>query len=124
MVDVKELKKGNYIVWEGEPCIIKELQIDPSAGGQVHLALEGLFSGKSIEAAVALKETFQEAEIIRKCATIITKAKKKLQIMDMVTFETIDAEIDEDLLQQATENDQVTYIRFGKTTKVLEVRKH
>ena len=43
--------------------------------------------------------------------------------MDAVTFETIDADADKELHEQATENDQVTYIQFDKTTKVLEIRK-
>ncbi len=47
-----------------------------------------------------------------------------MQIMDAVTFETIDVEVDNELMEQATENDQVTYIQFEKTAKVLEIRKH
>ena len=113
-------------MWEGEPCIIKDLQFvvySTHSHTKAKIELQGLFSGKVISTSLPLHEQLQEADIIRKCATIISKAKDKLKIMDAVTFETIDADANKELFEQATENDQVTYIQFDKSTKVLEIRK-
>lgn len=126
MVDLKKLKKGNYVVWENEPCIIKDLQFvvySTHSHTKAKIELQGLFSGKIISTSLPLHEQLQEADIIRKCATVISKTDDKIQIMDAVTFETIDADIDNELFEQATENDQVTYIHFGNTSKILEIRK-
>ena len=126
MVDLKKLKKGNYVVWEDEPCIIKNLEFvvySTHSHTKAKIELQGLFSGKAISTSLPLHEQLQEADIIRKCATIISKTKDKLQIMDAMTFETIDADVDNELFEMATENDQVTYVQFNNAAKVLEIRK-
>ncbi|MEE9525476.1 MAG: hypothetical protein V3V78_02610 [Candidatus Woesearchaeota archaeon] len=62
-------------------------------------------------------------DLVRKCATIISKTNKGLEIMDISTFETLKATIDEELFNQASVNDQVTYVQADDGIKVLEVRK-
>ena len=126
MIDLKKLKKGSYVVHENEPCIVKDLKFvvtGTHSHTKAKLTLESLFSGKTHILSLPLHEQLQEADIIRKCATVVSKTKTNVQIMDVVHFETFDADISEELLEQATEGDQVTYIQFENATKVLEVRK-
>lgn len=126
MVEIKKLKKGNYVVHDGEPHIIKDLQFvvyGTHSHTKAKIILQNLFTGKIIETSLPLHEQMQEANIIRKCASIISKEDSKMQIMDAVSFETIDADIESELLKQADENDQVTYIQFGNIAKVIEIRK-
>ena len=63
-------------------------------------------------------------DLIRKCATIISKSKDEIEIMDITTFKTIKASIDEALFNEATINDQVTYIESEDGCRIIEVRKH
>ena len=56
-------------------------------------------------------------------ASIISKKDSQLEIIDAVTFDTINADISPELLEQASENDSVTYIQFEDTIRVIEVRK-
>ena len=65
----------------------------------------------------------QEDNLLRKCATIISKVDGKLEIMDSITFKTIQAEIDKKLLEQAEINDAVTYTESEGSAKILEIRK-
>jgi len=122
-MEIKKIKKGNYIVFDGEPCIVKDLQFVVNKDTKANIVLEKLFTGEIIEASMSLHEQLQEADITRKCATIISKTKDKLEIMDMVSFETFESNVNSKLLEQANENDQVTYIEFDKTAKILEIRK-
>ena len=62
-------------------------------------------------------------DLIRKCATIISKSGDHLEIMDITTFKTIKVNIDEALLNEAMVNDQVTYVESKDGCKVLEIRK-
>ncbi|MBW2966431.1 hypothetical protein KY342_04985 [Candidatus Woesearchaeota archaeon] len=126
MTDLKKLKKGNYIIYEGEPCVIKDLKFvvyGTHSHTKAKIELEGLFSGKKIQTSLPLHEQLQETDIIRKCATVISKQKDKIQIMDTVNFETLDANIDSNLSEQAIEGDNVTYIQHGNSIKVIEIRK-
>lgn len=126
MIDLKKLRKSSYVVHENEPCIVKNIKFvvtGTHSHTKAKLTLESLFSGKMHILSLPLHEQMQEADIIRKCATVVSKSEGKLQIMDVVNFDTFDANISEELLEQAAEGDQVTYIQFENAVKVLEVRK-
>ncbi len=124
MLDLKKLKKGNYIIHENEACVIKDMQFLSNQNNPViKLELEGLFSGKHYNSHILTHENVQEANLTRKCATIISKDKNKIEIMDVVTFETFKANIDPELLEKAQEGDNVTYVHSEDSAKVLEVRK-
>ncbi|MBW2982389.1 hypothetical protein KY343_05900 [Candidatus Woesearchaeota archaeon] len=124
MMDLKKLKKGNYIVHENETCVIRDIQIMPSKSNPIiKLELEGLFSGKHYNSHVLTHQNVQEANLIRKCGTVISKKDNKIEIMDVQTFETFKADIEPKLLEKAQEGDNVTYIHLNTSTKILEVRK-
>ncbi|MBW2995740.1 hypothetical protein KY332_00405 [Candidatus Woesearchaeota archaeon] len=60
-------------------------------------------------------------DLVRKCATIISKKQNQIEMLDSTSFETLKATIDEAL--SANVNDQVTYVQTDDGIKVLEVRK-
>ncbi len=70
-----------------------------------------------------LKKSGYSEESIRKVASIISKKADKLEIIDVISFKTFEADIEQDLLDQADENDQVTYVLSGKSVRVIEIRK-
>jgi translation initiation factor 5A len=124
MKDLKKLKKGKYIIHENEACVIKSIQYLTNKNSPViKLELEGLFSGKHYNSHILTHENIQEANLARKCATIISKRKNEIEIMDVTTFETFKADIDSELLEKAQEGDNVTYVHSEDSAKVLEVRK-
>ena len=119
MVSIKGLKLGNYVVHEGELCEVRHISI----AGEDTIELNGLFSGKSYSLNPDAESQIEEADVIRKCAQIVSKKKQGIEIMDCNNFETFKAKIDESLFDEADVGDQVTYIRFNDSTKILEVRK-
>lgn len=124
MIDLKKLKKGNYIIHENEACVIKEVQMLPSENNPViKLELEGLFSGKHYSSHVMTSKNIQEANLARKCGTIVSKKNNNIEIMDIQTFETFKANISPELLEKAQEGDNVTFVHSDTSTRVLEVRK-
>jgi translation elongation factor P/translation initiation factor 5A len=120
MTAIKELKLGNYVVHEGEICEVRDVSLE---GDNILVKLRGLFSGKEYSLNSGLMGDIEEADVIRKCAQIVSKKKKGIEIMDCNNFETINANIDESLFEEADVGDQVTYIRFNNSAKILEVRK-
>ena len=62
-------------------------------------------------------------DLVRRCATIISKSKSHLEIIDSTTFETLKATVDETMFSEASVNDHVTYVQTDVGAKVLEVRK-
>lgn len=70
-----------------------------------------------------LKKSGYDEDSVRKCASIISKKKNSLEIIDAVSYRTIEVEADDDILSQAEINDQVIYTLLGKTAKIVELRK-
>jgi translation elongation factor P/translation initiation factor 5A len=124
-MNINKLKKGSYIVHESQPCVIKDIKFLQNKNSPVaKLELEGIFSGKIYNTHLLMHENIpQAAGLGRKCATIVGINKDKLKIMDVSTFETFEAEISKELLSKAKEGDNITYIEFDGSAKVLEVRK-
>jgi translation elongation factor P/translation initiation factor 5A len=120
VIDIKSIKRGNCIVWKNEPCFVKDIAF---TGNKINIVLECLFSGKSFSESFSLNSNLEEADITRKCGTILAKGKNQLKIMDLVNFETFNASVDKELLAQTEVNDHVTYIKFKDNSKVVEVRK-
>lgn len=109
-----DLKKGIYVTYEGEPWTVEELNNDK-------FMLKHIFSDKIIE--LPINKEIQEADIIRKCATIISKKKDKVEIIDIDNYNTFDAMISSELLKKANEGDNVTYVKHEDNAKVVELRK-
>ena len=122
--EVKHIKAGSYIVYKDQPYQVKKNQIVVT-GTHSHtknrLDIKALFTDKNESIVFPPHERMEMAEILRKKAQVISKASN-LQIMDMVSYETVDAEADEELMQELNEGDEVTYVEFNNMRKVLEKR--
>lgn len=122
--DIKKIRPGAYILHKGEPCLVKLNQIVVT-GTHSHaknkLELEGLFSGKGERLVLPPHEKLETLEIIKKLGQLISKTNDKVQIMDMNTYETLDAEIDEKI-EELNEGDQVTFVDFNGRIRILEKR--
>ena len=124
MIDLKKIKKGNYIIHENEACVIKDVKTLTSKNSPViKLELEGLFSGKYYNSHILTNQNIEEANLTRKCGTVISKKNNKIEIMDIQTFETFNADIDPELLERAQEGDNITFVHSDTSTKIIEVRK-
>ena len=123
MVAVKQLRKGSYIVHKEEPCIVKEV-VNVVTGTHSHtkvkISYKGIFSGVNDSMTLPPHDSIEEAEIIRKEGQLISKQDNIAQIMDMRTYETFNAEIEDGL--ELNENDGVTFIDFKGKLKVIDKR--
>jgi|ETNmetMinimDraft_2_1059921.scaffolds.fasta_scaffold222044_1 translation elongation factor P/translation initiation factor 5A len=122
MIPVKHLRKGSYMIYKEEPCIVKEV-VNVVTGTHSHtkvkVSFHGLFSGVNDSVTLPPHDSVEETEIIRKEGQLISKSDSKVQIMDMRTYETIDADSGE---LELNEGDSVTFIDFNGKAKVLEKR--
>ena len=123
MVLIKELTKGDYFLYKNEPYMIKKNQIVVT-GTHSHtknrLDVVGLISGKNETFTAAPHDKAEVLEITRKSAQLISKSGNMLQIMDMVSYETFDAETKQEIFDELNEGDEVIYINFKGKNFVLE----
>lgn len=111
MNQISNLRVGSYVIHEGEPALISSIS--------ENIQIRTLFSNKILE--LPTNQALEEAEIDRKCASILTKNKNKIEILDNSNFETYQAEADPDLSDQLDEGDRVTYLKFKDKVKIIEI---
>lgn len=123
MMEIKQLKKGSYIMHKGEPALIKTMGLvvtGTHSHGKMKLEVQGLFSRTNDSFTLPLHERVEEVEIIRKLGQLLSMNSNQGQVMDMQSYETFDSEIGEGV--DAGEGDEVTFIEHQGRALVIEKR--
>lgn len=123
MTEAKDLQRGSWIVHEGELLQVKRKE-NVAYGTHSHsktkLFLQPLTGGGEKTLTLMHRDKVEETEVIKKTGQIISKFQNKVQIMDPVSYETLDAEVDESLANNLNEGDEVIFIDYNGMIRVLE----
>ncbi len=123
MASASDLNRGSYFMLNNEPVQVTRKEV-VAYGTHSHTKLKIYY--KSIEGGgdktltMAHGDKVEILDIIKKTGQIISKASNKAQIMDMKSFETIDAEATPEIITMINEGDEVIYIEFNGMNKILE----
>ena len=125
MAIASELQRGSYLIYNGEPVRVlrKEvIVVGTHSHSKLKFFIQGL-NGKS-ERSINLHHTdkVEIIDIIRKLGQVISKTNNKIQIIDMVSYETFDANAPTGLINEVNEGDQVTFIDLKGNIQILEKR--
>ncbi|OYT41931.1 translation initiation factor IF-5A [Candidatus Pacearchaeota archaeon ex4484_26] len=112
---VTSLRKGSYIVIDDKPCIIKSMDISKTGKhGHAKARIEaiGLIDGQK---RVIVKPGHENVPvpIIEKRRAQVLSINEHANIMDMETYETFSAEVDEEIKGQIKEGKQVEYWKIS-----------
>ena len=121
MINAKDIKKGNYIIHKGNPYVINDISIE---NNEINVALQSLFSDAVLNLTLNPNQGLEEADISRKTASVLFKKRGKLEIMDSHDFTVHKVNAGKEMFETAVEGDQVTYIKFNESVKILELRKN
>ena len=120
-----ELEKGNYFIYNGEPVKITRKEV-VSVGTHSHTKLkfyiQGLRDKGERTAVFQHSDRVEKIEIMRKQGQIISKTANKVQVMDSVTYETLDSTIPPELVEDINEGDTVTFIELNGKVEILDKR--
>jgi len=125
MISVKELGKGSHIIHRDVPhrVLKKEIiAVGTHSHTKVKLTLQNVLNLTSETLSLPPHTNVDDIEIIRKKGQIIANQDGNLQVMDLVSYETLNASADEELLAQLTEGAEITFIEFNGAARVLEKR--
>jgi len=125
MPTASELERGSYFIYNNEPVRVTRKEL-VAYGTHSHSKLKIFFQGlnEKGEKSVNLHHTdkVEIVDIIRKLGQIISKTGNKVQVMDMVSYETIECNAAPEILNNLNENDQVTFIDFKGNFEIIEKR--
>ena len=120
-----ELEKGNYFIYNNEPVRVLRREVIV-VGTHSHSKLKIYFQGLNEKGERAANfhhtDKVEIVDIVRKLGQIIAKAGSKVQLMDMVTYETLDANAAVELFDQLNEGNQVTFIELNGNVQIIEKR--
>ena len=125
MPTASELERGTYFIYNGEPVRVLRKEVIV-VGTHSHSKLKFFVQGlnEKSERSIILNHTdkVEIVDIIRKLGQIIAKANNKVQVMDMVSYETLDANAASELFNELNEGDQVTFIDLNGNIQIIEKR--
>ncbi|HIQ12934.1 MAG TPA: translation initiation factor IF-5A [Thermoprotei archaeon] len=124
--DLGALKKGSYVIIDGEPC--KVIEITKSKKGkhgsaQARVVAIGIFDGVK-RSVVGPVDTRVEVPIIKKGRAQIVAVTDSIQLMDLETYEVFEAPLpeDEELRSKLDSGVTIEYWDFLGKKKIVRVR--
>ena len=125
MPTASELERGTYFIYNNEPVRVLRKEL-VAYGTHSHSKLKIYFQGlnEKSERTINFHHTdkVEIVDIVRKLGQVISKANNKIQVMDMVSYETFDANAPSDLFLELNEGDNVTFIELKGNFQVIEKR--
>ena len=125
MPTAQELERGSYFIHNNEPVRVLRKEVIV-VGTHSHSKLKFYIQGLNEKGERSINfhhtDKVEIVDIIRKQGQIISKANNKVQLMDMVSYETLDSEVTNELFNELNENDQVTFVNINGTIQILEKR--
>ena len=119
-----DLKKGSAFEYKGE--VLKVTRKEVIAVGthshtKLKLYVRPLFGGGEKNMVLAHNDKVEIVEAGKKTATLVAKLpNNKVQIMDMHSYETLDADVDEELISELNEGDNVIFVDYKGRVLVFE----
>ncbi len=125
MPTATELERGTYFIYNNEPVRILRKEVIV-VGTHSHSKLKFYIQGlnEKSERSVNFHHTdkVEIVDIVRKLGQIISKSSNNVQVMDMVSYETFDANTPSELFNQLNEGDQVTFVDINGKIQIIEKR--
>jgi len=111
VVDVGDIKKGSYIIIEGNACRVNDVQVSrPGKHGHAkyRIVAIGLINEKKYD--IVMPHASVEVPIIeKKTAQVLSIHNDAASVMDMESYETFELKIPEELKGQVAEGSNVLY---------------
>ena len=125
MPTAQELQRGTYFIYNNEPVRVlrKEvIVVGTHSHSKLKFYIQGLREKGEKTATFHHTDKVEVVDILRKLGQVIAKANNKMQIMDMLTYETLDANASSELFSELNEGDQVTFVELKGKVEILEKR--
>jgi len=125
MASAVDLEKGNYFMHNGEPVRVVRKEV-VAVGTHSHTKLKFFIQGlrERGERTVTLQHSdrVDKIDIMRKQGQIISKTGNKVQVMDAVSYETLDSNLPAELAGDINEGDNVTFVELNGIVEILDKR--
>jgi translation initiation factor 5A len=120
---IKDLKPGNFVMDEEEPCKIVDIVISkPGKHGATKARVEcvGLFDGRNRSIMKPAADTLLVPMINKRRGQVLSVSGATAQLMDMEDYSTFDVNIPEDMKSRIQEGKEINYWKIGERVLLRE----
>jgi len=124
-VAIKNLKPGNFVLIDGDPCRVEKVSVSVSGkhgAAKARLEAIGLFDGRRRSIVKPADEEVEVPIVEKRKAQVLAILGNNVQLMDLETYETFELEIPEERRNELKEGEEIDYyVVVGiKTLKKLK----
>lgn len=122
-VPIKELKPGNYVIVDDEPCkVLSIAKSKPGKHGSAKARVEvvGLFDNKKKIILKPADATIIVPLIEKKRAQVISVSGDIAQLMDMADYSTFEAKITDEVKGKVEPGMEISYWKVGERVLLKE----
>ncbi len=126
MIKVADARTGTCIMNRGEPYKVvqkERVTVGTHMHSKTRLTVQGIFSGRTEVLTLGHHENLEDVEILNKKGQVVAKTPpNQIQIMDLVSYETITATVSDDQFAKIGEGNIVTFVELQGKVIVIEIR--
>ncbi len=125
--DLGDIKEGNFVVIDGEPCRVVEVEKSkPGKHGsaKVRLVAIGFFTGSKKSYMGPSSSKIDVPDVEKRAGQILSVSNGVVQVMDLETFETFETQyVEEEVADKLEPGAEVEYWRIMGRSKIIKVKK-
>ncbi|MBS3096764.1 hypothetical protein J4480_04970 [Candidatus Woesearchaeota archaeon] len=125
MPTATELERGNYFIYNNEPVRVlrrEVIVVGTHSHSKLKFYIQGLREKGERTVTFQHSDRVEKMEIVRKQGQIISKSGNKVQLMDAVSYETLDSNLPQELADEVNEGDSVTFVDLNGKIEILDKR--
>jgi translation initiation factor 5A len=112
IINATEAKIGTNIMVDGRPSTVKKIDISKTGKhGHAKARIEavGIIDGNKKVFVIPGHDRLEVPMVDKRKAQVLSKGDKKISVMDLESFETIDVPCSEEIMKELEENGNVEY---------------
>ena len=126
-VEAGELKEGSYVVIDGEPCRVVEIEKSKTGkhgSAKARIVAVGVFDGGKRTLSLPVDAQVEVPIIEKRSGQVFAVTPSSVQIMDLETYEYLDAPFpeEEDLKAKLAPGVEVEYWRILGKVKIVRTK--
>ena len=125
MPTASELERGSYFIYNNEPVRVlrKEvIVVGTHSHSKLKFYIQGLREKGERTVIYQHSDRVDKIEIMRKNGQVISKIGNKVQLMDAVSYETLDSNLPAELINDINIGDTVTFVEVNGRVEILDKR--
>ena len=123
MGNIKDLKKGRYVLIDDVPCkVLGVIRSKPGKHGGMKAKVDavGIFDGQKRSLMGPVDQKVEIPIINKETAQVLNVLGDKIQLMDMSTYETFELELPGDLKGSLSQGDEIQYVDVMGRKKIWQ----